>query len=65
MTYNFDPDRWYENEFFVIRSKYKAGQMTRQEYHKTVEELERKHEMMWERLNGSYQLPRQAGKKPE
>ena len=57
MTYNFDPDRWYENELFVIRSKYEAGQMTKQEYNKAVEELDRKHEAMWERLDGSYQMP--------
>lgn len=57
MTYNFDPDRWYENELSLIRLKYKAGQMTKQEYNRTVEELDHKHEMMWERLNGSYQLP--------
>ena len=57
MAYNFDPDRWYENEHFVIRSKYKAGQMTKQEYNKAVEEIDRKHEAMWERLDGSYQMP--------
>jgi len=56
MTYNFDPDRWYENELFIIRSMYEAGQMSKQEHDRAVEELDRKHEMMWERLNGSYQL---------
>ncbi len=58
MTYNFDPDRWYENELFVIHSKYKSGQMTQQEYDKEVEELDRKHKMMWKRLDGSYQIPK-------
>ena len=57
MTYNFDPDRWYENELFVTHSKYKAGQMTKQEYNKAVEELHRKYDLMWERLDGSYQIP--------
>jgi len=57
MTYNFDPDQWYENEIFVIRSKYRAGQMSKQEYDKAVEELDRKLKSMWERLDGSYQLP--------
>ena len=56
MTYNFDPDRWYENELFVIRSKYESGQMTKQEYDKAVETLDSKHTMMWDRLEGSYQL---------
>ena len=58
MTYNFDPDRWYENELFLIYSKYKAGQMTKQEHNKAVEELDGKHAMMWERLDGSYQVPK-------
>jgi len=57
MTYNFDPDQWYENEIFVIRSKYRAGQMSKQEYDKAVEELDRKLKSMWERLDGTYQLP--------
>jgi predicted AlkP superfamily phosphohydrolase/phosphomutase len=57
MTYNFDPDRWYENELLVVRSKYKTGQITKQEYNKAVKELDRKLEDMWERLDGSYQLP--------
>lgn len=57
MTYNFDPDRWYENELFLIYSKYKAGQMIKQEHNKAVEELDGKHTMMWERLDGSYQVP--------
>ena len=58
MTYNFDPDRWYENELFVIHSKYKAGQITKQEHNRAVEELDRKHKSMWERLDGSYQIPK-------
>jgi len=56
MTYNFDPDRWYENELLVVRSKYKTGQITKQEYNKAVKELDRKLEDMWKRLDGSYQL---------
>jgi hypothetical protein len=58
MTYNFDPDRWYENELFLIHSGYKAGQLTRQEYDNAVDKLDRKLKMMWERLDGSYQLPK-------
>ena len=58
MTYNFDPDRWYENELFVIQSKAKAGQLTEQEYNEAVEELDQKHKKMWERLDGTYQVPK-------
>jgi hypothetical protein len=58
MTYNFDPDRWYENELFVINAKYNAGHMTKQQYDKAIEELDRKLKGMWERLDGSYQMPK-------
>jgi len=57
MTYNFDPDRWYDNELFVIQSKYKNGKTTKQEDDKAIEELNQKYTKMWERLDGSYQLP--------
>lgn len=58
MTYNFDPDQWYENELSVIHSMYKAGQMTKQDYNQAIEELDRKHQTMWERLDGSYRVPK-------
>jgi hypothetical protein len=58
MTYNFDPDRWYDNQLFVINSKYKSGQMTKPEYEKAIIELDEKYTNMWERLDGSYQLPK-------
>jgi len=57
MTYNFDPDRWYENELYAIREKYKTGKMTEQEYNEAVEVLDRKHMMMWDRMDGSFQIP--------
>lgn len=58
MTYNFDPDRWYENELFLIQAKYKTGKMTRKEYDNAVDDLDQNHKAMWERLDGSYQLPK-------
>jgi len=58
MTYNFDPDRWYENELLAIHSKYHAGEMTKKEHEGAVEELDQKHKNMWKRLDGSYQIPK-------
>jgi hypothetical protein len=58
MTYNFDPDRWYENELFAIKSKYQSGQMTKQESDNAVEKLDEKYSKMWKRLDGSFQLPK-------
>ena len=58
MTYNFDPDKWLENELFAIQAHYRSGQLTRQEYREAVEKLEDKYAAMWKRLDGSYQLPK-------
>ncbi len=36
MTYNCDPDKWYGNEFFLIQSKLKSGEITNNEYKSLV-----------------------------
>jgi len=56
MTYNFDPDKWYENELFLIQKKLKTGELTNNEYDEVVEALDKKHEAMWKRLDGTYQI---------
>jgi hypothetical protein len=58
MTYNFDPDRWYENELAVLKARFKAGDLGSQEYEEAVEELDRRHDEMLERLDGTYQIPK-------
>ena len=62
MTYNFDPDRWYENEAAVLRSRFRAGEIDRRELERRERELEARLEDMWARLDPSYQIP--AGGKP-
>jgi len=56
MTYNFDPDKWYENELLILKLKYKSGQITEQELKKSLEKLNKRHEDMWNRLDGTYQI---------
>ena len=56
MTYNFDPDKWYDDELFLIQSKLKTGEIKQNEYDETVEALDKKLEEMWKRLDGSYQV---------
>jgi hypothetical protein len=58
MTYNFDPDNWYENEFAFLENSYKSGKISEQEYEASLEALGKRHEEMWRRLDGSYQIPR-------
>ena len=56
MTYNFDPDKWYADELFLVHSKLKTDKITLNEYDQAVEALDKKHEEMWKRLDGTYQI---------
>ena len=58
MTYNFDPDRWYDNELAVLRERRRTGDISAQEYDAAVEYLDRRYDEMLKRLNGSYQIPK-------
>jgi hypothetical protein len=57
MTYNFDPDKWFDNELFLLQSGLKNKKITQAEYDKAVEALEEKLDQMWKRLDGTYRLP--------
>lgn len=56
MTYNFDPNKWYDNELFMIQTKLKKDELTQEEYDLAVSELDHKIEEMWKRLDGSYMV---------
>ena len=56
MTYNFDPDKWFDNELFLIKLKLKTGEITQKEFDKESEILDKKHEEIWNRLDGTYQI---------
>ena len=57
MTYNFDPDRWYENELDFLEFRHQSGKITEPEFIQSLEELDRQHSDMWNRLDGTYRLP--------
>ncbi len=56
VTYNFDPDKWYDDELFLIQSKLKTGEIKQNEHDKAVDILNKKLEEMWKRLDGTYQV---------
>lgn len=58
MSYNFDPDRWYENERAMIEHRYKTGEITGREYEDAISDLDRRYNDMLDRLDGTYQLPK-------
>jgi hypothetical protein len=51
MTYNFDPDRWYEREREMLDARQRAGEIGTQEYKKALSELDRRYDEMLDRLD--------------
>jgi hypothetical protein len=57
VTYNFDPDRWYENERAVLELQYREGRLDQDELQEALTDLDIRYEKMIKRLDGTYQLP--------
>ena len=57
MTYNFDPDRWYDDRRALLEARLGRGEIDWEEFRLQLEELDRRHERMLERLDGTYRLP--------
>ncbi|RLD97987.1 MAG: hypothetical protein DRJ13_11545 [Bacteroidetes bacterium] len=55
-SFNFDPDKWYDNELSLIQMKLKTDEINQNEYDEAVEILDKKLEEMWKRLDGTYQI---------
>ena len=58
MTYNFDPERWYENEYSALEVLYKEGKLSDTEFNKSRSDLVQRYEEMLSRLDGTYQVPK-------
>ncbi len=56
MTYNFDPDKWYDNEISVLTQQLNQKKISKDNFNSEMKILEKRHEEMWDRLNGSYQV---------
>ena len=64
MTYNFDPDRWYENQRRVLEARRERGELTDDGYQTGLDDLERRYEEMMSRLDKPFDLsdtPRTPG----
>ena len=58
MTYNFDPDKWYDIERELLGGRLGKGEISEQAFNRAVEELDRRYDEMLDRLDGSYQIPK-------
>lgn len=57
MTYNFDPERWFAIECDALEAAFYAGRLDRVAYEKAQQRLQERLDSLWDRLDGSYQLP--------
>ena len=56
MTYNFDPDRWYDNEILSLEQQLNSKKISQDQFNLEMDLLEKRYEEMWDRLNGTYQV---------
>ncbi len=56
MTYNFDPDRWYDNETAYLKKQLQSAALSQQEYQKKIAKLDKRYDEMCARLDGTYQI---------
>ena len=58
MTYNFDPDKWYDIERASLEKRLREGRIDAQTFEQQREALDRRYDEMLNRLDGSYQIPK-------
>jgi hypothetical protein len=58
MTYNFDPDRWYDNERAALEAQRRKQGWSEAEFEAALEDLDRRYDEMLRRLDGTYQIPK-------
>jgi hypothetical protein len=54
MTYNFDPDRWYESQLRLLDHRLEEGEIDEAERRAQRDQLETRYEEMLRRLDGTY-----------
>ncbi len=57
MTYNFDPERWYEVNRAAIDARHARGELDDQAWQEALADLDRRHEEMLARLDGTFVIP--------
>jgi len=57
LTYNFDPDRWYDNERSLLDIQLAAEKITPDQFTAALAGLDERYDEMVERLDGTFQLP--------
>jgi len=56
VTYNFDPERWYENQRARLDFQRGNGELSDEAYQAALEAVDRRYEEMLRRLDGTFAL---------
>lgn len=57
MTYNFDPDRWYDNQRLLLEQRRTRGEIDGPQFEQELERLGARYDEMLRRLNAPFELP--------
>jgi hypothetical protein len=57
MTYNFDPERWYDMERSDLEHRHAAGRLTTDGFEAALVDLQDRYESMMDRLNSVADFP--------
>lgn len=51
MTYNFDPERWHDDQLRLVAFRREAGEIDEETAKRLVEDINRRYEAMLDRLD--------------
>lgn len=57
MTYNFDPEAWFDRELTALNAKRERGEIDDDAHATDLDELNRRYDEMITRLDGTYEIP--------
>ncbi len=57
MTYNFDPDQWYDNQRALLQARFDDGLITKEELDVALKDLDERFDAMIDRLDGTFRIP--------
>ncbi len=57
MTYNFDPDRWYDNQRALLEHRRDGGELSADQFQAEIERLEERYDEIVRRLDRPFELP--------
>jgi hypothetical protein len=57
VTYNFDAEKWYENQRRLLDLQREAGKLDERAFAEALADLDRRYDEMVTRLDGSFTLP--------